>query len=429
MLRYPEYKDSGIEWIGEIPRHWDLKRMKFVCAHISEKRKPVDGEIKVSPENVESHTGRVLNFFSDYETEGQDFCAGDILFNKLRVYLNKVVLCQWSGLSMGEMIVLRPIAIKNAYFFRILVSQNFIDNANSLSEGVKMPRPPVRGILNSSLPIPPEKEQIRISQYLDKKTEQIDSLIERIQRKIELLKEFRTSLISQCVTKGLNPDVEMKDSGIEWIGEIPKHWNTSRLANLCKFSKGKSISKSELTIKGFPCILYSEIYTKFERVFESVSSYIDKGKALGAAKINYGTFLFTCSGETKKDIGKCVLYLGDVDIGVGGDCVIAKMLIPQDHSLEFLSYVFNANYVNFCKESNARGDIIVHIYTRQIREIVVALPPKKEQSRIAYYLDKKTSQIDSLVEKLQRKNELLQENRHSLISSVVTGKFRVTEHV
>lgn len=426
--RYTEYKDSGIEWIGKIPKHWETKRLKFVCIHVSEKRFPTKDEIKISPENVESHTGKVLDLYSNYETQGQVFCEGDILFNKLRVYLNKVVLCKWSGLSMGEMIVLRSVAMQSAYLHQVLGSQSFIDNVDSLSEGVKMPRPPIEGILNSFLPVPQEKDQIEIFRYLDKKTFQIDYLTEKIERKIELLKEFRTTLINQCVTQGLDPDVEKKDSGIEWIREIPRHWPINRLANLCIFSKGKSISKSELVTEGFPCILYSEIYTKFERVFESVSSYIDRGKALGAVKINCGTFLFTCSGETKEDIGKCVLYQGDGEIAVGGDCVIAKMLMQQEFSLEFLSYVFNANYVNFCKESNARGDIIVHIYTRQIREIVVALPPKKEQSRIAHYLDKKTSEIDSLINNLQRKNELLQEYRHSLISNVVTGKIRVSEN-
>ena len=118
-----EMKDSRIEWISEIPRHWEVKRLKFLANHISSKHLPLDGEIKISPENVESHTGKINNYFSEYDTEGQEFIEGDILFNKLRVYLNKVVLCDFKGLSMGEMIVIRPVKITNGFLYRVLNSQ------------------------------------------------------------------------------------------------------------------------------------------------------------------------------------------------------------------------------------------------------------------------------------------------------------------
>lgn len=194
-----EMKDSGIDWIGEIPDHWGLQRLKYVSQHIVEKRFPIEGDIKISPENVESDTGRVLDFYSDYDSEGQEFLPGDILFNKLRVYLNKVVLTDFAGLSMGEMIVLRPRGIYPEYLSKVMTSKIFIDEINSLSEGVKLPRPPLEGIMNSLVPVPLPEEQKLISLYLDKKTEQIDSLIEKIQRKIELLSECRQSLISSVV--------------------------------------------------------------------------------------------------------------------------------------------------------------------------------------------------------------------------------------
>lgn len=184
----------------ELPDHWDLQRLKYVSQHVVEKRFPVEGDIKISPENVESNTGRVIDFYSDYDSEGQEFLPGDILFNKLRVYLNKVVLTDFAGLSMGEMIVFRPQEIYPEYLSKVMTSKTFIDQINSLSEGVKLPRPPIEGILNSFVPVPPPEEQKLISLYLDKKIEQIDSLVEKIQRKIELLSEYRQSLISFVVT-------------------------------------------------------------------------------------------------------------------------------------------------------------------------------------------------------------------------------------
>lgn len=193
-------RDSGIEWIGETPKHWEFKRLKFVSAHISEKRLPKDSQIKISPENVESHTGKIFNYFSNYDTEGQCFKSGDILFNKLRVYLNKVVLCDFDGLSMGEMIVIRPTKIQGHYLHRVLNSSGFIENVNSLSEGVKLPRSPIDGIFNSLIPVPSITEQAQISSYINSEALKIDQLVEKHIEQISLISEYRQSLISSVVT-------------------------------------------------------------------------------------------------------------------------------------------------------------------------------------------------------------------------------------
>ena len=195
-----EMKDSSVRWIGEIPKHWKYQRLKFVSKQVSDKRLPQDGDIKISPENVESKTGKILNFYSDYETKGQIFQPGDILFNKLRVYLNKVVLCEFDGLSMGEMIVIRPKSITSVFLHRILNSSSFIEHVNSLSEGVKLPRPPADGIFNSYVILPPETEQLEITSYLGKKLKNIDRLVGKQNDHIQLISEYRQSLISSVVT-------------------------------------------------------------------------------------------------------------------------------------------------------------------------------------------------------------------------------------
>ena len=195
-----EMKDSGVEWIGGIPSHWEISLLKHFSSHINVKRHAKNNENKISPENVESGTGRILDHQSDYENIGMEFEFGDTLLNKLRVYLAKVVFCEFSGLSMGEMIVLRPISIDPKFQFYLLSSFRFIEHLNSLSEGVKMPRTPIDGIMKSRVPITTLHEQSHISQYLDGKTSQIDSLAKKLQRKIELLKEYRQSLISSVVT-------------------------------------------------------------------------------------------------------------------------------------------------------------------------------------------------------------------------------------
>ncbi len=195
-----EMKDSGVEWIGKIPKHWELKKLKYVSNQISKKRIPVDGDIKISPENVESNTGRITNFYSDYDTEGQSFQKGDILFNKLRVYLNKVVLCDFDGLSMGEMIVVRPSSIENGYLYRVLNSSGFINQINSLSEGVKLPRPSVSGIFDSYIPVPPLGEQTEIYKVIEQNTFLLDKVVEKHNSQIDYVQEYRQSLISSVVT-------------------------------------------------------------------------------------------------------------------------------------------------------------------------------------------------------------------------------------
>ena len=140
-------KPSGVEWIGEIPRHWEVKKIKRVATFVSEKSMPETDAIKISPENVESKTGKVLDFFSSYDSIGVKFQVGDVLFNKIRVYLNKVVFAEYGGYSLGEMIIIRPsLQDIGKYLFYLMLSSRFIEYCNSISKGAKMPRTDVYDI-------------------------------------------------------------------------------------------------------------------------------------------------------------------------------------------------------------------------------------------------------------------------------------------
>ena len=193
-------KDTGVEWIGEIPEGWEKKKLKYCLKHISEKGETSKGDIKISPENVENGTGLCFNLYSEYEGEGMKFLNGDILLNKLRIYLKKIVLCEFEGFSMGEMIVLRTIDGHNKYFHYLLFHQGLIDLLNEQSTGVKLPRVSPDIILNTDIISPPLREQQQIVTYLDQKTIEIDELISTEKRRIEIMKEYRQSLISEVVT-------------------------------------------------------------------------------------------------------------------------------------------------------------------------------------------------------------------------------------
>ena len=196
-----DMKPSGVEWIGEVPAHWKIKKIKYIATLVSGKSTPETNAIKISPENVESETGKVLDFYSSYDAVGVKFQVGDILFNKLRVYLNKVVFAEYKGYSLGEMIVIRvSLQDMGKYLFYFMLSSRFIGYCNSISYGVKMPRTAVDDILNAKIPIPLDQEKLQIANFLDHKTRQIDELITAERQKIELLKEYRQSLISEAVT-------------------------------------------------------------------------------------------------------------------------------------------------------------------------------------------------------------------------------------
>jgi len=424
MKGYKAYKECGISWMGKLPAHWEIKPFKYLAKLILDKSRPADGDVKISPENVESNTGICLNLFAEYPGDGVAFGPGDILINKLRIYLKKALNPDYKGFSMGEMLVFRPKDnTVGRYLFYLLFHQGLIDFWDCLATGVKLPRVAPGDIINTKTPLPPVVEQHQIVSFLDRKTPQIDSLMQKLQEKIELLREYRTALINQVVTKGLDPGVEMKDSGVEWIGEIPQNWSIRRTSTMGTFSKGRGISKDQVKDNGFPCIRYGEIYTSFNRIVYFTQSFIEEETIIDSQLICKGDMLFTGSGETKEDIGKAILYWSDVDGYAGGDIIILKT--NDSISPLYASYLFNSHQVNHQKASMGKGEIVVHIYPKNIREILIPLPPLNVQEQIVEFLDGKTSQIDTTIEKETRKIELLKEYRQSLISDVVTGKIDV----
>lgn len=196
-----EMKDSGVEWIGEIPSHWEVKKLKYIVEHVSNKSTPEEGDIKISPENVESNTGKCFDFYSDYLGDGHKFISGDILLNKLRIYLKKILLVDYDGFSMGEMIVLRTPSKKlSRFLFYVFFNDQLIGYLNSLSTGVKVPRVSPDNILSTKFPIPPVKETQEINNNIFESNLKTDNLISKEEKRIELLKEYKQSLISEVVT-------------------------------------------------------------------------------------------------------------------------------------------------------------------------------------------------------------------------------------
>ena len=428
MNRYPEYKHSGIDWLGLIPSQWSLKR---VAQLFSERKQKVDDKtfppLSVTMDGVVDQLSDIAK--TDHTDNRKLVREGDFVINSRSDRKGSSGISPRDGSVSVINIVMEPRKFEPSFYEYLFKSfyfkEEFFRNGKGIHWDLWSTKwDQLKVVL---IPVPDPNTQSLISKYLHKKTSQVDSLIEKIERKIELLKKQRTSLINQCVTKGLNPNVEMKDSGVEWIGEIPSHWKIQRLATLGNFSKGKNIAKKDLRLSGYPCILYSQIYTEYNRTTSETASFIDEGLFLNSTTISRGTFLFTSSGESVDEIGKCILYFGEEDVSIGGDMVVYQPKTNACFYSEFLSFVFNSTYCQFYKSANSRGDIVVHIYEKQLRDLQIVFPEIEEQIKISDYLKKNDFLINNITQKETERIKFLKEYRQSLISNFVTGKLRVME--
>ena len=444
MKKYLSYKPTGIEWIGEIPESWNSGKMKYVLSNN-------DGGVWGT--DIEDEDEGTLVVRSTEITIDGNWDLSQILkrnlteseVSKCKLYEGDIVITKSSGSPQHigkSVIVSKEIEELNCCYSNFVQRIRFknynsklyhyILNCDIVREQFKYLTTSSTGLGNLNgtslneilLPFIPIQEQHQIVQFLDEKTELIDKLISTKKRKITLLKEQRISLINQVVTKGLNPNVKMKDSGVEWIGEIPEHWDMFRVSNFGVFFKGSGIKKDEVKEEGFPCIRYGEIYTKYNRIVYYPTSYIDLETTKNSVPIKKGDILFTGSGETVEDIGKSLLYFGEENIFVGGDIIVLRL--NEGNNPIYLSYLLNSSFVQYQKSLMGRGEIIVHIYSKNIKEIKTPLPPIIEQKEIVEYLDTQTKEIDDLVSLEQKKIDTLKEYRQSLISEVVTGKIKVT---
>lgn len=435
MKQYKKYKPSGIEWIGEIPEHWDVKKLKYVTKDVITGKTPPSS-------NLDYYNGSI-----DWFSPG-DFNNKLVLSDSKRKITNQAieeagiklyppysVLLIGIGATLGKIGITISQATSNQQINAIIFNENKINPFFGLyflmsfkNEIIRLANVATLAIFNQSqtkeleLFVPSSEEQTAIANYLDKKTSEIDKLISQKENLLKLYEEEKTAIINQAVTKGIDPDVKLKDSGLDWLGDIPKHWKAKRVATLGEFSKGKGIPRSELKDSGCPAILYGDIYTKYNLKADFIYNHISEETAKSAIKIQFGDILFTGSGETIEDIGKCITYVGNENVYVGGDVIILKQ--EKCNSL-FLSYSLSSNTSIFQKARMAKGEIIVHIYASNLREIILLEPLLKEQTQIVQYIETETVRINAKSEKTKKLIELLKEYKTALISEVVTGKVKV----
>jgi len=428
MVKYDSYKDSGVEWIGEIPSHWSNSKLKYETK-ITMGQSPSsefyndEGQgfpfLQGNSEFSQEHPTHKLNTTQITKKS----YIGDILFSVRgsvgEINWSNIEYCIGRGLCSISPYKIEP---KLLWYFLIFSKDELL----SISVGSTFVSITTDDILNHQISLPPNQEQQQIVSFLDTKTSLIDSLIEKTQKKIELLKERRTSLINHTVTKGLNPNVEMRDSGVEWIGEIPIHWYLNKVGNntYVKGRIGWKGLRSEDFIDEGPFLITGTDFNKdgtinWENMYHVSQERYDEDPFI---QLQDEDVLITKDGT----IGK-VVFVGNLK---GQTCLNSGIFLTRPTNKEYISkffyWILKSTVFNVFVDYNSGGSTIQHLYQNVFVNFKTPIPPISEQQQIVEYLDEQTNIIDTTITKEQKRVKLLKEYRQSLISEVVTGKIKVT---
>jgi len=242
---------------------------------------------------------------------------------------------------------------------------------------------------------------------------------------IGLLEEQKQAIIHRAVTRGLDPDAPLKDSGVEWLGKVPAHWEVEQLGRIGKFSKGSGGTKEDEVSDGIPCVRYGDLYTQHQFFIRMSRTCVTEEKATDYVPIQFGDVLFAGSGETIEEIGKSAVNLILGPACCGGDVIIFRPSNKIDAG--FLGYATDCPQSVYQKSCMGRGITVMHIYGDELKYLYVVFPPLSEQIAITEYLDSAIANIDATIARTRREIELLQEYHTRLTADAVTGKLDVRD--
>ncbi len=446
MKRYPAYKDSGIEWIGEIPENWSVSKLKYETRISSSSidKKEYEGFTQypiihyndvVKNKKIGNNEVVDYGFCAKSQFESFKVSKGEIIVTKDSMDIRNVCDSSIIVENLGRCVFgyhLTKFSIKSSdlipeylffYFNNPSMKEFFLVNSNGTTIiGVSKST-----FKNTFINLPSLFEQHQIVSILDTKTQQIDTLIEKKQKQIGLLKELRTAIINQAVNKGLNPNVKMKDSGIEWVGEIPRGWTIKKVSYL-----------SDDMISGpFGSSLKKEFYTKTGYKIYGQEQVIKDD-------FEYGDYFI--SEEKFEELKRCEIFTNDILISCVG--TFGKISIVPEKFIRGIinprllkitpNELIKPNYflillrsdISFTQfESLSRGGTMGVINLDILRQVKFPLPSIEEQIQIINHIDEQTQKMDVTIKKETQRIELLKEYRQSFISEVVTGKIDVKDEV
>ncbi|MEH5890115.1 restriction endonuclease subunit S [Enterobacter roggenkampii] len=423
---YEHYEDAYAVWYKKKPTHWKCEKFKY---YFSEKSKQNAVHLKAGAISF----GEVIykdenNLSIDTKSSYQEVLAGEFVINPLNLNFDlkslRTALSKINVVVSTGYIILRINGLLNPQYARWLLHQFDVAHMKTLGSGVRQTIN-YNDIGNSFFCRPSLEEQKKIAAFLDYKSIKIERLIRKQLNLIELLKEKRQAVISHAVTKGLNPDAPMKDSGVEWLGQVPTHWSISKVRYCFLFDKGLTITKENLQDEGIPCINYGEIHSRYG--FE-INPNIHKLKYVNKAHLKNdnnsllikGDIIFADTSEDVEGAGNFSQLTTESSIFAGYHTIIARPIDRQNY--RFLAYLFDCQELRSQIKHAVKGVKVFSITQAILRGLSIWLPPKNEQEYISKLLDNQTATIDTLIQKQLQQIDLLKERRTALIAAAVTGK-------
>jgi len=444
MMKYDTYKPSEIQWFNQVPLHWETFRFidKVFLKHGFQFR-----DFDFTDEGIKVIKISQLNPDGSLDTENCSFIDSARLreFKSIRISEGDILMALTGG-TIGKIIrvgkVSEPLlqnyrvgnffpnkkALDKTYLYFLLSSQITEEQINYLLNRNGQPNIGKESFKNMFFPLPPMEEQTAIAQYLDAKTQAIDKKINLLTKKAETYKELRKSIINDVVCKGLDKNVKLKESGIDWIGQIPEHWEVKRLKALGEIetsSVNKKIEEDEELVK---LVNYTDVYGNMTKEIWNSESYmvVSANKLqLRYKKLRQGDVLFTPSSETIEDIGVSAVVMEDLKNTLYSYHIL-RLKFAIKMQLNFKKYLFNNDFVQEYFSKSATGTTRKILGLNTFYNLPVVFPPtKEEQTTIANYLDEKTQKIDAIVINIGKQIDTLKELRKTLINDVVTGKIMV----
>ncbi|MDH0970547.1 restriction endonuclease subunit S [Acinetobacter johnsonii] len=436
--KYAECKDSGVEWLGEIPSHWEMWKLSHAYNEIGSGTTPSTSNEENFEGDIPWVTTGELRENIILDTKKKVSQKTIELFPTLRKYPSGSVAIAMYGATIGRLGILGVEAttnqaccvmttskvLDNKYLFYWL--QAFKNEIIQLSSGGGQPNINQEKVASLKISAPLVEDQVTIVNFLDHETAKIDSLISKQEKLIELLKEKRQAVISHAVTKGLDPNVPMKDSGVEWLGQVPEHWEVRQLRYLGTCQNGINIG-AEYFGSGSPFISYGDVYRNPElpTVFDGLVQSTENDRKIYS--VRSGDVLFTRTSETIEEIGFSSTCLNDVKNATFAGFLIRfrpvkNTLLPEYSKFYFRNILLRAFFV---KEMNlvTRASLSQEL----LKKLAVPFPSLEEQKKIADFLHSKDQIFDKLINDCKKQIELLKERRIVLISSAVTGKIDIRD--
>ena len=442
MKHYPKYKESGVEWIGEVPKHWRVKRLKYiskiVASYVDKHINPDEIQVNLCNytdvyyhEKIDSSIDFMKGSCNQDEYERSVIKKEDVIITKDSESADDIGVPTFIQEELTNVVcgyhlsIIRPLnEIYGEFLFRFIQSNRVGQYFEVNSTGITRFSLGKSIIENLSTLLPPLSEQKQIANFLDRKTGQIDELIRVKERRIELLQEQRTALINQVVTKGLDPNVEMKPSGVEWIGEIPKHWTLTRLKYISSIpvTYGLNIEADRYTTKGIRLIRITDIDESGSLRQKGV--YLSEDCVPQEQILNSYDLLLSRSGAT---VGKSYLHLEKGKYASAG--YLVRFNFDDYWTSKFIYYLTLSHFYRNWLEQQIIISTIQNVNGEKYSNFQLPIPSHQEHKQIVQFLNCKTQQIDELITAEGRKIELLKKYRQSLISEVVTGKIDVRNEV